>query len=133
MDVSVNPQKYVRNASAASSDYADGASRASTKWEQEASAGAQNYQLGVQAAIADGRYSKGVSGKAGKYAKGIAEKGRGRYGQGVSVSGEEWQAGFNPFANTLRSLTLPPRGPKGQNYNRVQTVGDALMAAKRAL
>ncbi|HRY62689.1 MAG TPA: hypothetical protein P5056_02890 [Candidatus Paceibacterota bacterium] len=131
MEVRSNATKWATRSAAAGSDYASGVQTPRRSWAAATAASEGNYEAGVNAAIARKAYGKGIS-NAGDatWQKGVAEKGRTRYQQGVSVSSDNYSRGFQPFADTLRSVTLAPRGPKGQNFGRVQQVGEALRAKK---
>jgi hypothetical protein len=131
MEVRQNPEKYARNASNAAGDYLSGAQSPRRSQSAAAIAAEPNYEAGVQAAISRKAYSVGLR-KAGDAAwqKGITEVGRARYQQGVANAKDDYAAGFAPYASVLGGLSLPPRGPKGTNYQRVQAVGDALRAKK---
>ena len=130
----MNAQKWATRAAAAGGEYASGAASPRRSWQASAAASKDNYAAGVNTAISEGRYEKGIS-KAGdaKWNKGIQEKGRARYQQGVGIAQAEYQAGYAPYAAKLGSVTLPPRGPKGTNYGRVQAVGEALREAKKTI
>lgn len=131
MQVRNNPSKWARNSAGASADYASGAQNPRRSWAESTQASEGNYEAGVQEAIGRKAFSKGVQ-DAGdsKWKAGIQEKGRARYSQGVAVAQDEYQKGFAPYVSTLNSLTLPPRGPKGQNYQRSQLVGEAMRETK---
>lgn len=130
-EVRTNPQKWATRSGAASGDYATGVQTPRRSWAGAASASEANYEAGVQEAISRKGFSKGIQ-NAGdaKWQRGVAEKGRTRYQSGVAVAADEYNKGFQPFADTLRSVTLAPRGPKGTNYQRVQQVGEALRQRK---
>lgn len=131
MEVRINGPKWATRAAAASGDYASGAASPRRSWSQAASAAEENYKAGIAEASARGAYGKGISAAGdAKWQRGIAEKGRTRYQQGVAVSQDNYVRGFQPYADTLRSITLTPRGPKGTNYGRTQQVGDAMRARK---
>lgn len=114
-------------------DYKLGVTNPRKSWSQATSDASENYSAGVQAAISNGSFAKGVeaTGDAG-WKKGALDKGVSRWPQGVSISGPKYQEGFAPYHSVLSSLTLSPRGAKGdpRNYGRVQEVGAALHAAK---
>lgn len=133
MQVRNDPQKWANRSSAAAGDYASGVQSPRRPWAASAAAAADVQAAAIQEAIAEGRYEKGVN-KAGDsaWSNGVQNKGRTRYQQGVTVAQNKYQSGFAPYAATLSSMTLSPRGPKGQNYNRVQEVGDALRNAKKS-
>lgn len=126
-----NPSKWAQRSAAAGQDYVNGAAQPRRSWATAAAAAETNYTAGVTEAAAQGRFARGIQ-KAGDNAwkRGIDEKGRTRFQQGVSVSQDNYAQGFEPFKRVIESTTLPPRGPKGQNYGRVQAIGDALRQAK---
>lgn len=131
MKVNTDPQKWSNRSGAAGADYEAGATNPKRSQSATAIASKDVYVQGVQAAIARGAYEKGLS-KAGdaKWIKGIKDKGRRNYQTGVGIAQDAYRAGFAPFASVLGSLELGPRGPKGNNYDRVQKVGEALRNAK---
>lgn len=130
-EVRFSPQKWAQRSAAAGSEYAAGASAPRRSWSQAAAASEANYQAGINDAISRSAFSKGVQAAGdAKWSRGVQEKGRTRYQSGVSIAQDEYARGFQPYADTIRSLTLPPRGPKGQNYQRVQAVGEALRQRK---
>ena len=133
MKVRFDPAKWVMRAGAAGGEYGTGVQNPRRSQSATAIAAKDVYAAGVQAAIGRGAYEKGLS-KAGdaKWQKGVAEKGKARYGQGVTAGADAYRQGFGPYASVLGGLELGPRGPKGQNYGRVQQVGEALRAAKVA-
>jgi hypothetical protein len=126
-----NPQKWATRTQSAGQDYVNGVSSPRRSWSQAAAAGEQNYIQGVTDAASSGRFGRGVA-KAGdaKWRTGVEEKGRTRFQQGAAVGANAYAAGFEPYKRVLEGVTLAPRGPKGQNYGRVQAVGDALRQAK---
>ena len=128
-----NPAKWSRNTQQAGADYAAGVQSPRVSWSQATEASEENYSAGVNDAIARGAFAKGVS-KAGdaKWKRGVDEKGRTRFQQGAAVSQSDYDRGFAPFKSVIEGVTLAPRGPKGQNYGRVQAIGDALRSAKVA-
>lgn len=127
-----NPGKWASRSQAAGGEYLAGVQQPRTPWAAAAASSESNYEAGVQESISRKAFSKGVQ-EAGdaKYRKGVEEKGRTRYQSGVSVSQSEYDRGFAPFRAAIEGVSLPPRGPKGQNLNRVQAIQDALLAAKR--
>jgi hypothetical protein len=126
-------QKWASRSAAASSDYGAGVAAPRRPWAASAAAAADTHKLATEQALADGRYAKGVN-KAGDAAwqAGVNNKGKGRYASGVSVAANKYQTNFAPFAAAISSANLPPRGPKGTNYQRVQAIGDVLLAAKKS-
>lgn len=133
MQVRVDASKWANRSSAASGEYASGVQSPKRPWAASAAAAKDVHAQAIQEAIAEGRYEKGIN-KAGDaaWSQGVQNKGRTRYQQGVTVAQTKYQTGFAPYAAALGGVTLSPRGPKGQNYNRVQEVGEALRQAKKA-
>ena len=131
-DVASSATKFVQRSQAAAPDYQKGVQSAGANWQAQSTAANDTYVAGVTAAANAGRYRNGVANKASKYESNAAGKGAQRYPQGVAQAGPNWQAGFQPYASTLQSLTLPPRRPKGDpsNYQISQAVGDALHKKK---
>jgi len=129
--------------------------RISLKWTRQSAAAQPEYEFGVQnpkrswaksTADAEGAY-QGWSAKSNlretfwkrceeswrcEMAENTLEKGPARWTQGIQLSEDSYQTGFAPYRETLKSLTLPPRGPKGDpaNINRVALVAKALHEKK---
>ena len=131
-DVQSSATKFVRRAQAAAPDYQKGVQGAGAHWQAQATAANDTYVAGVTTAANAGRYRNGVANKASKYETNASGKGAQRYPQGVAQAGPNWATGFQPYASTLQSLTLPARRPKGDpsNYQISQAVGDALHKKK---
>lgn len=123
-DTSAIAAKYVTRATGASKDYSDGVASAGSDWEAGAKAGEANFAQGVQEAIQDGRYGKGVNGSASKYVANATKLGATRYGPGVQNAQSAYTQGVQPYLDKLKSLTLPPKGPRRspQNQQRAQMV-----------
>ena len=123
--------KWSRNASAAGESYREGL--AGADWEGPARAAAQAYATGVQQAIGRGAFERGI-GTAGnsKWQQAATAKGVARFGEGVQGAQAAYQEGFGPYAQTIASTSLPPKGPKGAegNIERVRAIARALRAAK---
>ena len=133
-DLSTAAKKFSTNASAGSANYATGVQNNSS-WLTNTEAAAPTWAQGVSNAASNGRFAKGVS-KAGqsKWQTNAVQKGQSRFQSAVSspMASQNWQTGFQPYAQVLSSITVPPKGVKGspQNYAIVQTIGDALHKAK---
>jgi len=132
-DAGTAATKFVQRAQAAAGDYQKGVSAAGQQWQTNTAAAQDTWAQGVQASISNGSYVKGVN-KAGanKYASAASGKGAQRYPQGVATAGPAWQEATAPYLQTIASLNLPPRRPKGDpgNMARVQAVTSALRAKK---
>lgn len=127
--VRTSGEKWARRTSAAQGDYVQGVQNPRRSWQQATAAAQDAYEQGIQESIALKSFAKGVS-KAGdaKYQKGVVEKGATRFAQGVQASGDAYEQGFAPYAQTMETLNLPARGRRGdpKNYQRSQMVGEAL-------
>ena len=132
-DAAVSAAKFKTRAMAAGADYAAGVKAAGQDWQTNTGAAGENYATGVQAAIGRNAFTKGVQAAGSeKYVRNASGVGAQRYPQGVGNAEGDWARGTQPYLETLRNLTPPPRRPKGDpgNYARVQAVGEALRARK---
>lgn len=126
-DVASSAAKFVSRAQQAASDYQKGVAGAGDLWQSHTAAATDAYSQGVNDAIARQAFAKGVQRAGGaKYATNAAGKGAQRYPQGVSLAGPAWQSGFQPYADAMGNLNLPPRSPRGSpnNLTRTQMVMD---------
>jgi hypothetical protein len=126
-------KKFVSRAQAAGPEYSAGVAAPSADWATATGAAKDSYEQGVTQAIGRGAFQKGVAAAGtAKWQDKATKVGASRYGQGVAGAEQAYAAGFDKYANTLKSLTLPPRSSKGspQNIARVQAVADALHRAK---
>lgn len=114
-------------------EYQSGVQSPKKSWSQATGDAAENYNAGVSEAISRGAFAKGVS-AAGDSAwqKGALEKGVSRWPQGVRLGKSKYNQGFAPYHAAISSVTLSPRGPKGdpRNYDRVREIGEALHETK---
>ena len=131
-DTATLATKFVTRAQAAAPDYKDGVASAGGEWEAQTKASEPNYEQGVTAAIARKAYGRGVTGSAGKYQQNAVALGAQRYGPGIANAKSAWQQGVEPAFNVLKSLQLPPKGPRRspQNQARANAVSVALGAMK---
>lgn len=122
-------EKWARVTPQRSQDYTDGIENPRRPWAEASAAAEDTYKAGVTAAAGKGRYGKGIRAAGNdKWQRRSREKGPQRFSEGVQLAQADYQAGFAPFADTIRSTALPPRYPKGdpRNYARVQAIGTAL-------
>ena len=114
-------------------DYEAGVRAPRRDWARAAVAAADAWKAGVTNAIQQGLFSKGVT-KAGlaKWADGAATKGVQRWGPGVQLGQEAYRAGFAPYADAIRRVTLPPRYARRdpRNLARVNAIVDAMKRVK---
>jgi len=122
-------EKFERRGRQAGKDYENGVSRVSDSDQQQATVkAADRWESGVQDAIQEDRFTQGAENPNKSWQTAAIETGSSRFTSGVSEAGDVWEDAFQPFADTLESLNLEPRGPRGDqaNYDRSQAVGEAL-------
>ena len=126
-------EKYARVTPGRSADYAAGVQNPKADWKTATLAAENAWAQGVQQAASEGRFGKGVN-RAGteKWQRKAIELGASRWGPGVSAAKDDYESGFAPYADVIRSTSLPPRGPKGdpRNIERVAKLAMALHAKK---
>lgn len=131
MKVRLDSKKWATRSGGASSEYESGVMNPRRSQAAEAQAAEPVWASQIQDAISRGAYGKGLAAAGdAKWQKGVREKGRRNYQSGVAIAEDEYRKGFQPFASALEGLDLGPRGPKGQNYDRVQKVGELLRETK---
>ena len=128
-------KKWTRKAAASTPDYISGVDTPRIPWSTAAKASEENYKLAVVAAAGAGKFGKGIT-KAGDQAwqEGCQKLGKDRWAPGIASSQAKFGAGIAGVLATIGSLTLPPRGVKGNpaNLNRVAIIANALHAKKIA-
>lgn len=127
--LSESASKFERRASSAGSDYTSGVESVSDSEQQSATLEAEsNWEQGINDAISEGRFSEGVRNPNKSWQRAAVETGSQRFTQGAAQAGDTWSEAFQPFADTLESLSLDARGPRGSevNYQRSRQVGEAL-------
>jgi len=129
-DAAAIAAKWKTRASAAAPDYTAGVSGAAGTFEQNAAAANDTYKQSVIEAANKDRYAKGIAGSGAKWQKNASTLGTQRYPTGVANAQDAMAAGMAPVVSTLSSLTLPPRGVKGQNQERSNVVATALRKMK---
>jgi len=132
-DTATSAAKWSRVSAAAQGEYEAGVRAPRKDWQAATLAAEAAHTAGTQAALADKRFAKGVrrSGTA-NWQQNAIEKGPARYSQGVQLATGKYEAGFKPYAEVIKRLTLPVRGMKGDpaNIERVRVVAAALHSAK---
>src|SRR5260221_2090756 len=126
-DIGAITQKYQTRAAAAAGDYKTGVQAAGADWQAGAAAGEPNYVQGVNEAISKGRYGRGIAAAgAQKYVDNAVNLGSLRYPQGVQQAGPSFTKGMAPVLERIRSLNLPPKGPKRSPQNQARAAMVAL-------
>jgi len=128
--------KWQRQAQASEQSYTEGIQNPRADWKTNTQAANANYKAAIAQSLAQDRFAKGVQ-KAGteKWQKNALAKGPARWSQGISLATDSYATGFQPFADTIASTTLPARGPKGdpKNIQRVAVMAKALHDKKLSL
>lgn len=128
--------KFIEVTPARSAYYEKGAVGAGADWEKNATAAKAAFKAGVSAPNIDSMYAGGVK-KAGaaKFDRKVKDVGVARFGPGVTASATDYASGMGPMLDTIASITLPARAPRGSeaNYARVREIGTKLHAKRLAL
>ncbi len=127
--------KWVRVTQGAGAEYEEGVRNPRSDWAKQTLSANAAYKAGLQKSIAADSFAKGVASVGtGKWQDMAIAKGPSRFTQGVQLAVDAYSAGFAPYRQVIQSLTLPPRGPKGDpgNINRVAIVAKALHDKKLA-
>jgi len=131
--VSEIAEKWSRVTPQRTEDYEKGVKSPTKDWAASAKAAEESYKQAVVKAAQEGRFGKGVS-KAGtgKWQSKASTKGVDRWGPGVQMARQDYEAGFAPYAEAIKTISLPPRYPKGdpRNIERVVAIARALRAKK---
>lgn len=128
-DITSSSEKFERRAGQAGQDYESGVSSVSDSEQQQATLeAADSWETGVQNAIQNGTFEDGVNNPTQSWQEAALEVGASRFTQSASQAGDQWRNGFSDFQDTLESLSLQPRGPRGSeaNFQRSRAVGEAL-------
>ena len=120
--------KWVKNGSAAGSEWVSQAQKST--WKTEAIAGEKNFGIQMQKVISDKLREKGIE-KASDadWQNGIKEN-ESRFTTGITNNKAKMAEGMSNVLNDIKAAeaTLPKRGPKGspENFNRSKMMGEAL-------
>jgi len=135
-DAATIAAKWARVTPLRAPDYEAGVRSPRKDWQSATLAAKESWQAGVQAAIAAGSWAKGVA-KAGTgtWQQAAIEKGVTRWGQGVAIAQEAFQAAVAPYVEAIKAVKLPPRYARRdpRNLMRVSAIVDALVAKKKSL
>jgi hypothetical protein len=122
-------EKWARVTPQRTQDYTDGINNPRRDYAQAAAAAEESYKAGVQKAAQAGQYGRGIrAAGTAKWQNRSRQKGPQRFSEGVQIAQPDYQAGFQPYAETIKSTQLPPRFPKGdpRNLERVKVIATAL-------
>ena len=122
-------EKWARVTPQRTQDYSEGIENPRQDWAGAAAASESSYKEAVTKAANSGQFGKGVrSAGTAKWQARARTKGPQRFAEGVQVAQPDYAAGFQPYAETIRATTLPPRYPKGdpRNLERTRVISQAL-------
>lgn len=125
--------KYSQRAQGAGQAYSDGINTTTKSQSRNAVAAKDRLVAGFNAAVNAGVWEKNLTAAGDdKWKRNSAGKGAQRYGSGAAAAQDDWAEGFQPYADALNSLQLPPRMPRGDpgNQARASAVANALHAKR---
>lgn len=126
-------KKWVEVTAVRAADYEAGVRDPRRPWAQSTLAAEDAWKSGIQEAITQKSFSKGVqrAGDAG-WQSGAISKGVARWGPGIAVAQDKYEAAVTPYFAAISRLVLPPRYARRDKRNmlRVAAVVDALVAVK---
>ena len=107
-DVGRIANKWARVAPQRTQDYLEGVQSPRRDWAASASAAQDTHTAAMQQAATKKSYSRGVR-AAGtpKWQSRSTSKGPNRFAEGVQIAEPDYMKGFQPYADTIRSTTLP--------------------------
>lgn len=126
-------RKYKDRATAADTTYREGVAAPLRSWKNNTRAAIPAYTEGIQKALAEKRYDNAIAAATDDtWREGAMSKGADRYGPGILMGEQKYQAKIDKVLNVIKAVELPPPGRKGdpKNYLRSQAVGMALNKAK---
>lgn len=132
-DTSRIASKWARVAPQRTQDYTEGVQSPRRDWATAATAAQDTHTAAMQKAATSKSYSRGVrKATSQKWQSRALAKGPNRFAEGVQIAEPDYSAGFQPYAETIRSTTLPQRFPKGdpRNIERTKAIAAALYLKK---
>jgi hypothetical protein len=137
-DIMVKPasalaDKFASRAQNATNEYSQGVQTTAKDQNALAQAAADRWATATAAAAANKLFAKGLSrSSTADWKAGVAAKGAARFGPGAAAAKGKWAARVQVFFDTLNSLALSAKLPKGDpsNMNRSAQVAAALHAKK---
>ena len=126
-------EKWGRVTPGHTEDYTIGIKNPMRDWAQSATQAKESHKAAMAAAAQNDSYAKGIA-KAGtaKWQDKATKKGPSPFAEGVVVGAPDYAAGFQPYADVIKSTQIPPRFPKGdvRNLDRVKVMSQALRKKK---
>lgn len=132
-DLGYIQDKWRRRAAASQADYKAGTQRPRVSWQRATLEAADRWNQAITEAASRNAFGTGVSKVSdAEWQKGIQTKGVARWPQGIAAATDKYARKFAPYAEVIRNLQLPPRGPTGDptNIQRVAAIAEALRRKK---
>lgn len=129
-DILTAKKKYQERTAVAVDDYKEGIQRVSNFEELAASENAEStYAQGVQQAVGRKARAAGIMARRGKWQQNAIQKGVNRYPEGTRIGASEYETRFRPFIEALKTVELPPRGPRRSpaNLERVAKIREVMI------
>jgi hypothetical protein len=129
-----NPaSKWQRRAAVATDDYKAGITNPRQSWETATSEASDIHKQATMEALNRGAFRSGVEAAGDeKWKSKSLGKGADRYAPGVADATKDYESAVAPYLDTIESVKLPMRGPKGdpKNIQRVAVIAKALRDKK---
>jgi len=128
--------KWVNASAAAQGEYTAGVQNPRADWNTQTQKANATYKQAIQKSMADDRFLAGVRRTPTDFWKNVTlAKGPARWSEGISLSRNLYQEGFEPYRSTIEGTQLPDRKPTGDpgNIDRVRVMAAALHAKKLSL
>jgi len=127
-------EKWTRVTPQRTEDYQKGVASPKRDWANETAAAKGNWKAGIDAAAAKDMFAKGVNlAGTAKWKTKALSLGPGRFAEGVSQAGNDYEKGFAPYQAAIAAVDLGPKFPRRdpRNLDRVKKVVAALVEAKQ--
>ena len=126
-------EKWGRVTPTRTEDYTLGIKNPKRDWAQAATGAKESHKAAMATAAQNDSYAKGIA-KAGtaRWQDKATRKGPSRFAEGVVVGASDYATGFQPYADTIKATTIPPKFPRGdlRNLDRVKVLSQALRKKK---
>lgn len=128
-DIEKIKEKWLRVTPLRTEEYRQGIEDPRRDWEKATNAQKDVWKTAIMEAANRDMFSRGVV-RAGtpRWRRRALLHGPGRFREGVAAAGPDFEAGFGPFVDVIRTTVLPPRFPTGdpRNIDRVRVIAQAL-------
>lgn len=135
-DVAAIAKKWATVTPQRAADYEAGIRTPKKDWKQSTLDANEAWKQGTTEAVAANRFAKGVNASStANWQENAVTKGVQRWGPGVQLAENKYLKGFQPYADAIKNVTLPPRFPRRdpRNLLRGKAIVDAMVKTKEAL